>query len=256
VAPARGGNMKTKLFALLGLPGLALVGLVSSAAADLVQVTFTGTVSSSADPGGVFGCTAMCSQADNPFNGYSYTATYFFSTTAEAIYTSADGNQINLLGGSEDSPNLTPVVTMDSVTISDGAVTYTYHIDTGENGSLLLVTNNGVPNGDSGSLPYTLVAKVSDDAGDEIYSTVTSSTLPFSITQDFGPLRASPGYSELALGCNGSCPDFIFADLTVTLTDLSTVPEPSTWMLMLIGFAGLGAVGYRNVKSGRSAFSD
>jgi phospholipase/lecithinase/hemolysin len=30
------------------------------------------------------------------------------------------------------------------------------------------------------------------------------------------------------------------------------VPEPSTWAMMLLGFAGLGYEGYRKAKSGRS----
>jgi len=28
------------------------------------------------------------------------------------------------------------------------------------------------------------------------------------------------------------------------------VPEPSTWAMMLLGFAGLGFTGYRRVKAG------
>ena len=30
-----------------------------------------------------------------------------------------------------------------------------------------------------------------------------------------------------------------------------TVPEPSTWAMMLLGFAGLGFAGYRRAKAGR-----
>jgi hypothetical protein len=78
--------MKTKLIALLGLSGLALVGLVSSAAADVSQripgviaVFLTGLVYSSADPGGVFGCTVSC-------DGYTYTATYFFDYIADDFF--------------------------------------------------------------------------------------------------------------------------------------------------------------------------
>ena len=32
----------------------------------------------------------------------------------------------------------------------------------------------------------------------------------------------------------------------------STIPEPSTWAMMLIGFAGLGFVGYRRTRKGVS----
>ena len=33
----------------------------------------------------------------------------------------------------------------------------------------------------------------------------------------------------------------------------TTVPEPSTWALMLLGFAGLGILGYRKVRQGTLA---
>jgi hypothetical protein len=32
---------------------------------------------------------------------------------------------------------------------------------------------------------------------------------------------------------------------------LSVVPEPSTWAMMLVGFAGLAFAGYRRVNAGR-----
>ena len=31
-----------------------------------------------------------------------------------------------------------------------------------------------------------------------------------------------------------------------------SVPEPSTWAMMLLGFAGLGFAGYRRAKAGRA----
>jgi hypothetical protein len=34
-----------------------------------------------------------------------------------------------------------------------------------------------------------------------------------------------------------------------------TVPEPSTWAMLLIGFAGLGFAGYRKAKTPRTAFT-
>jgi PEP-CTERM motif len=252
--------MKSKLFARLGLSGLALVGLVSSAAADvnqripgIVAVFFTGTVFSSADPNGVFGCTVLCSQADNPFEGYTYTATYFFNYLSDDFYGIGE-SQIGLEGGSEDYPLLTSPLIRDSATISSGQFNHTYSIDPSQNGVLLMTTNAGLDFDKSGAFPYTLVAKVSDGSGDEIYSTAQSSSLPFALNQDFGPLSGA-GYSEITLGCNGSCSDFVFADLTVTLKFMPGVPEPSTWILMMIGFAGVGYVGYRKVNGGRSVLA-
>jgi hypothetical protein len=43
-------------------------------------------------------------------------------------------------------------------------------------------------------------------------------------------------------------------DISVSFSS-ALVPEPSTWAMMLLGFAGLGFAGYRKTKSGRTNFS-
>jgi hypothetical protein len=255
--------MKTKLIALLGLPGLALVGLVSSAAADLLDVTFTGTVVSSSDPFAVFGCTDSCT--DNPYKGYSYTATYLFDNLAADSFVTfatpgdpASGeNNVGLEGGTFDAPLIVSPLISDSATLTDGAITRTFSVDPTGNAGLGIFTTGGVSVTSSSALPYTFLAYVTDGVGNTIRNTVTSSSLPFSITEAFGPLSVSGGNGSgniqfscdvLEAGCKGS----IDADLTVSLQVLSTVrtvPEPSTWVMMLIGFAGLGYAGYRSRKA-------
>jgi len=47
----------------------------------------------------------------------------------------------------------------------------------------------------------------------------------------------------------------LVADAALSAMGLS-VPEPSTWAMMLLGFAGLGYEGYRKAKSGRSTPSN
>ena len=37
---------------------------------------------------------------------------------------------------------------------------------------------------------------------------------------------------------------------------ISRVPEPSTWVMMLLGLACLGFAGYRRAKRGSAAFAD
>jgi hypothetical protein len=41
----------------------------------------------------------------------------------------------------------------------------------------------------------------------------------------------------------------------VGVSDESVVPEPSTWAMMLAGFAGLAFAGYRRAKAGRATFA-
>jgi hypothetical protein len=43
--------------------------------------------------------------------------------------------------------------------------------------------------------------------------------------------------------------------VTTTVTTTSGVPEPSTWAMMFIGFAGLGFAGYRKARTARTALS-
>jgi hypothetical protein len=71
---------------------------------------------------------------------------------------------------------------------------------------------------------------------------------------------ASCSFVSGVLGCaNGVQFTELFAsgdtmlDLVVTNAGVSpAIPEPSTWALMLIGFAGVGFVGYRRAKRGRA----
>jgi PEP-CTERM motif len=43
--------------------------------------------------------------------------------------------------------------------------------------------------------------------------------------------------------------------ITLEIAGASTTPEPSTWAMMLAGFAGLGFVGYRRAKKGRATLA-
>ncbi len=45
------------------------------------------------------------------------------------------------------------------------------------------------------------------------------------------------------------------SDGFVTISPELTVPEPSTWAMMLLGFAGLGFVGYRRRRTLAAAAS-
>jgi PEP-CTERM motif len=58
-----------------------------------------------------------------------------------------------------------------------------------------------------------------------------------------GPGALAPDWSRIGTDITGKGP--FNAAFTLTGTE---VPEPSTWALMLIGFAGLGYVGWRTQR--------
>jgi PEP-CTERM motif len=65
----------------------------------------------------------------------------------------------------------------------------------------------------------------------------------------------SNGFFAVAdlLGPNGT--GDVGGMIETTITQHSSVPEPSTWAMLLIGFAGLGFAGYRKAKTTRTAFT-
>jgi hypothetical protein len=80
-----------------------------------------------------------------------------------------------------------------------------------------------------------------------ISDTSLTSTLTFA-GQDFQSLGVTPGTYKWTWG-PGPDQNFTIAIGAVG----ATVPESSTWAMMLLGFAGLGFAGYRQARKGRSA---
>lgn len=175
--------------------------------------------------------------------GDAYAATYTFNTSVG--YTDVPNKQVSSEGGVNGNPingvvPPSPLIS-DSVTISNGSSSYS--VDGKDYAILEILTANG----NAGVTPHLLVARADDLKGNEIYSQVVSSDLPFSITTPFLPLTGnSESYSQTLFDCTTYqvCEGYIVADLTVSLTASGTVPETSTWVMMLIGFAGLGFAGY------------
>jgi hypothetical protein len=68
------------------------------------------------------------------------------------------------------------------------------------------------------------------------------------------------GYCMIGPGIVGNTglenPDPYASLTTFSATYVSgAVPEPSTWALLMLGFAGLGFAGYRSTKSARTALA-
>ena len=79
-----------------------------------------------------------------------------------------------------------------------------------------------------------------------------SITTPFMHTVDANDTQV--GYYYLQIG--GSA-EAIYANLaTLTVSEhVGAVPEPSTWAMMLLGFAGVGFAAYRKKKTGTFAMA-
>jgi len=248
---------------LTALLGVALIGFMASADAagvvvttsgDIVTVTFTGTVSSSNDPDGTFGCTTNCTQDPDsgagPYDGDTYTAVYTFNTSEYAE---------NVPGVLVRGSSLPPVdgMTPPSPLVGDATVTVngvTYDLGGSNYATLYSNSFDETP----GALPNYLTANVLDANGNQIMSYVATTSdppqFPVSITTPFGPIDfGSSGGSQIDFDCVGpsddpTCAGFIDADITASLVNNSAVPEPSTWVMMAVGFAGLAFAGYRRKR--------
>ena len=83
--------------------------------------------------------------------------------------------------------------------------------------------------------------------------------MPASITTPFTHTVGSNDYEFFGTYylANGAASETIYAYIT-TLTvseHVGAVPEPSTWAMMLLGFAGVGFAAYRKKKTGTFAMA-
>jgi hypothetical protein len=224
----------------------AACALSTAAAAAIVTVTYTGTVSSGFDQGGIFGA------ADADLNGLPYAATYKFDTTKGSTSNSDVGN--GLAGGTDvgqESPSLGTFITINGASAyidgltgayiygyNDGTLSYQYHADlftrrTSDPASNTYkytesyIVNESFSYGD---LPSTIDKAFSMDTVGNFYN------YGYFFTRTYECIRAIP----IPL-CTRV--EYTYATLTPThITEtVAGVPELGRWALMSLGLAGLGA---------------
>jgi hypothetical protein len=102
-----------------------------------------------------------------------------------------------------------------------------------------VVSINSVFNVDANQI-FEVAIQVDARAGDDAFASASADPI-ISILADF--LAEHPGLS-LELSANVTQPG-----------SGGSIPEPSTWAMLLLGFTGLGFAGYRKTKTARTDFS-
>jgi PEP-CTERM motif len=150
----------------------------------------------------------------------THTVTNVNGTTQSDTITSSSGATVSVPAGAVYEAVLTGMKAQISVPFTyTGDATY-------QDGSVIPIDGTGVFNGSSTSDFQTAIICVSQPGGCEAGVGGDLS--------DFLP----PGF--LAPG-----------EEVVAVLPATPVPEPSTWAMMLLGFAGLGLAGYRRARAGR-----
>ena len=108
------------------------------------------------------------------------------------------------------------------------------------------VANYSIGGADLTSLLNTVMEANPGSTGKENYYTITLPNTVFNVLAGGSPTVSltlqGPGSGVLGnTSFNGTGLDFS----TITITTQSAVPEPSTWAMMILGFAGIGFMAYR-----------
>ena len=175
--------------------------------------------------------------------GNTVSADYWFPSASVPPPTCDDTTNPNCENLTDSMGNTTPTIPANfKQGVTDGAT-----ISVGD--TQIVITNlfSGIPfcSVTVGSCPdvFNGFAFVFSSGADITKVTVDPSSAP-----DFLPIAGGLTFTSTAIFVNvaGRSPD---TDqqliLDVTAGSAPVVPEPSTWAMMLLGFAGLGFVGYR-----------
>ena len=220
--------MKNK-FLMIAVAAGAL-GLSGAASAEIVTATFTGTVNLVFNPDG-----GLPPAAD----GDTFVATYVFNLD------NATSSNIGDTGGFSAGPY--GAFATVTVSINGTPAGSLPAFTTGElTGETQVFETGSVIDADVGGL------------GVNFDSNITGTDFAWNLTSPasgFSYMPTAADQTLIQLHNNGS--DLIEADISdVEITVASpppAVPEPSTWAMMLVGFAAMGFAGYRARKRGLRA---
>jgi len=203
-----------------------VLGLSGAASAEIVTVTYTGTVTLVSNANG-----GVPSASD----GETLVATYVFNLD------NATDSDIGPTGGFSTGPYGSFVTA--SLTVN-GVAGVLPAFTTGE-----LVGETQVS-----QIGTVLFSDATDNAGNQFEGDVASDNFSWSLAPPLMGVSYNPsGGEEAVIQLGTAAGDLLGADvsnITVTVTASAPVPEPSTWAMMLLGFTGLGFASYRARKRG------
>ena len=240
--------MKTGVICLAAT--LGVFGVVSPASATIIDVTYRGTVSA----GGTDDTDFL--EIGTNLNGDSYVATFVFNT---AVGIDLNGPPTwQAFGGSQiwagtTSPLISAIVTIDGAPVS---------INSGGAATVTGISGPNLTSKQQVLVSYTLSTPsiVYDfNSVDVIYG--LSGDLPGNLNSSFTyDVEPNDGVDANFLFYefipNGAILEHIQGNVDLSSVTVSAgVPEPSTWAMMLLGFAGLGFAGYRRTKKSDATFA-
>jgi hypothetical protein len=235
--------MNVKLVSIVA--GAAMLCGVAQASATIMDVTYIGKVSSGTDPLNIFGMRGV------NIIGLSWVATYTFDTSLGKRSTSTTRDNVYggpYYGSTSTSPVLSSMITINGVGKAV-AGSYAGYLNAENNGA----GGYGEEYHYAGDASSTQAEVLSSFISNNVGSLPGSLTTPFTHTMDSRDyIKAYYSLNDYNLG-----PETIFADLaTLTVSEhVAAVPEPSTWAMMLLGFAGVGFAVYWKRKTGTVAMA-
>jgi hypothetical protein len=189
------------------------------------------------------------------------------STTGTATLDASSDPEFAVIGVRADGPGILPSADLSSVTLSISAAkgftgTHVLTID-------IYQTGVSISPGTVTESTFTvnnLIGKPGPTTESDYYNGTTNTlgTLLETATFPTGTTTGTAGPLASTIGAiTADAEQYMItfkrpiesANDTIQLTT-GVIPEPSTWAMMLLGFAGLGFVGYRKVKSRRTVLSD
>jgi len=228
----------------------AIVIVLGSAAASAAPVTFFGEDLTTGDPN--IGSLVNAFNARNTFFGNLVgvgTETFeSYSSTPASVSFGAAGTA-NLIGGTlrsgNDGAGRFPVSGTKYLYAGTNnfSLTFTTAIsafgffgtDVGDFGGQLTLVLTGSNGTTSLAVPHT-IGSGGSTSGSDLY---------------FGFYDLGNTYTAISFTNNSNVDNFAFDNFSIGSLEqvVPTVPEPSTWAMMILGFAGVGFMAYRRCKS-------